>query len=513
MARHSTPNSTLGATAPALALAMIFSAGASWADLTAEDVWADWQGYLSSAGYDVTATQSQSGNTLSVTDITLGMVLPEDEGNMTADLGRLDFEEMGDGTVSVRLPASMPMSLTLDVVDEGEMTVGFEFTNSGFDMRAAGVPADLTYTYSADEIGFALTGIESDGETIDTGTFTVNMANVVGETLMKIGDLRSSVQKMTSESLVYKVDFTDPELGGTLQWESTIQGLDLIGNGAVPIQSDLTDMAAAISDGFAADATMRFGSGQTKIRFQDSATEFSADTSSEGGTFQAGFGANGLGYTLGTTGLKVFFQGNDVPFPVEAAIGEAALNLLLPISKSEEMQDFAFGLTLGDFTMSDLIWGIFDPGAQLPRDPATVALDMTGKMRLFLDLLNADDMAAIEATGAAPGEVDSVTLNDLRISLAGAELTGQGAFTFDNSDTETYDGLPKPEGAVDLTLTGGNGLLDKLIAMQLLPEEQAMGVRMMMGLFAVPGEGADTLNSKIEVTPDGQLLANGQRLR
>jgi hypothetical protein len=38
-------------------------------------------------------------------------------------------------------------------------------------------------------------------------------------------------------------------------------------------------------------------------------------------------------------------------------------------------------------------------------------------------------------------------------------------------------------------------------------------MRMMMGLFATPGDGEDELVSKIEVTGDGQVLANGQRLK
>ena len=46
-----------------------------------------------------------------------------------------------------------------------------------------------------------------------------------------------------------------------------------------------------------------------------------------------------------------------------------------------------------------------------------------------------------------------------------------------------------------------------------LPEDQAMGMRMMMGMFAVPGDGEDVLTSTIQVKPDGQILANGQRLR
>ena len=55
--------------------------------------------------------------------------------------------------------------------------------------------------------------------------------------------------------------------------------------------------------------------------------------------------------------------------------------------------------------------------------------------------------------------------------------------------------------------------MDKLVAMGLLPQDQAMGARMMLGLFARPGEGEDTLVSKIEVSGDGAISANGQRLQ
>jgi hypothetical protein len=46
-----------------------------------------------------------------------------------------------------------------------------------------------------------------------------------------------------------------------------------------------------------------------------------------------------------------------------------------------------------------------------------------------------------------------------------------------------------------------------------VPASEAMGMRMMMGLFAVPREGEDTLGSRIEVNSEGHVLANGQRLR
>ena len=99
------------------------------------------------------------------------------------------------------------------------------------------------------------------------------------------------------------------------------------------------------------------------------------------------------------------------------------------------------------------------------------------------------------------------------MSAAGAELTGTGDATFDNTDLTNFNGFPKPTGEIDLKLVGGNGLMDGLVKMGLLPQEQAMGARMMMGLFTRRGDGEDTLTTKVEINEQGHILANGQRLK
>jgi hypothetical protein len=154
---------------------------------------------------------------------------------------------------------------------------------------------------------------------------------------------------------------------------------------------------------------------------------------------------------------------------------------------------------------------MFDPTGQLPRDPATVAFDLAGKVKV---LANIFDPKTMESMGdAAPGELHALDINGLTVRAAGAELTGKGAFTFDNSDLQSFDGMPRPEGVLNLMLTGGNALLDTLVAMGFVPEDQANGTRMMMGMFAVPGDTPDTLTSTIEVNAEGHVMANGQRLK
>jgi hypothetical protein len=131
---------------------------------------------------------------------------------------------------------------------------------------------------------------------------------------------------------------------------------------------------------------------------------------------------------------------------------------------------------------------------------------VSGKANWLVDIF--DPAIADAPMDAAPGEIHALTVNEILLRLAGAELTGSGDFTVNNDAP-----MPMPAGTLNLQLTGGNALIDKLVQMGLLPEDQAMGARMMLGLFARPGGGEDTLVSEITVQEDGAVLANGQRIR
>ena len=66
---------------------------------------------------------------------------------------------------------------------------------------------------------------------------------------------------------------------------------------------------------------------------------------------------------------------------------------------------------------------------------------------------------------------------------------------------------------VNLKAVGLNGLLDKLMAMGLIPEDQMMGARMMLGMFAKVVEGEpDTMTSAVEFK-DKHLFVNGMQLQ
>ena len=208
--------------------------------------------------------------------------------------------------------------------------------------------------------------------------------------------------------------------------------------------------------------------------------------------------------------MQQSLSSGEFPFPVMLSMAQAGFNLAMPVAQTDEEQDFEFGIVLGDFTMPDTLWGIFDP-AVLPRDPATILVDLSGKARILTDILAPD--AAMAMAHKAPGELNALTINELVVSAAGAEIVGKGDFTFDNSDLQSFDGIPAPSGKANLSIAGANGLLDKLGQMGFVGDEEAMGARMMMGLLAVPGDAPDTLKSEIEINEQGHILANGQRIK
>jgi len=217
-----------------------------------------------------------------------------------------------------------------------------------------------------------------------------------------------------------------------------------------------------------------------------------------------------MNYGTSLNGAKFTVSGAEIPFPkVELAFAESGFNLSMPVMKSDTPQDFSFLTKLVDFTVSEDVWGLFDPAGSLSREPATVIVDLKGSGFWTQDIMD----PSIRLDGAqAPGQLNSLDLVQVLAKAAGAEVSAAGGLTFDNADLQTFGGVPRPEGKITVGIKGANQLVDNLIALGLLSEDNAMGFRMGLAMFARPGAGPDELTSEIEFK-EGGLFANGQRLQ
>lgn len=81
-----------------------------------------------------------------------------------------------------------------------------------------------------------------------------------------------------------------------------------------------------------------------------------------------------------------------------------------------------------------------------------------------------------------PFQPENVTINQFALDMIGAKAELTGELTIP-------EGTGMPVGKVNGTFTGVNDLLEKLANMGFMPQEQLMGARMMIAMFARPAEG------------------------
>jgi len=494
-----------------VAALLISTSQFAYAEVTAQDVWADWKGYMTNVGYDVTGTESQSGDTLTVRDMSMSIALPDDEGTVAFTMNSLVFTGNGDGTVTVTMPSTMPLVISGE--DDGEkFDATINYDQSGHSMVVSGDPDNLNYQYSAAQIRLSLASLLVDGQPVpdDLARASLTMTNVASTSQMKNGAIREYSQRLSMDSLSYDAAFDDPESDDGGVFSGSLVGLSFKGSGTVPPDMAKNDFQAMLDAGFAFDGAFDYTSGNSSVDASGDGDTFALKSSSQGGRLGVAMNAARIAYDVSQVGTSLDVTTSQLPFPITANMSEAAFKIDMPIAQSDEEQGFAFSIRLGDFTTSDMIWGLIDPGAVLPRDPATVILDLSGKVKILAKFLSPEVAANLDGP---PGEINALSINQLLVSAVGAKLTGSGEFTFDNSDLVTFGGMPAPAGVANLELVGANGVMDKLIQMGLMAESDAMPARMMMGLLAVPGAGEDSLVSKIEIGEDGSITANGQRIK
>ncbi|MCV6825692.1 MULTISPECIES: hypothetical protein [Halocynthiibacter] len=477
------------------------------ADVTADDVWEGLQAQYTMMGYQAAATNvTRDGNKLIIDDFVLSMEIPEEDETLKVSGINLVLEELANGTVDIQFPDELTINAEVaDVIVELLLTLTED------SIVASGNPDDMTFAMSVENYIIDLKQIR-EGDVAFLPKAIITMTGLAGDMRVAKGGMTELVYDMTSDSLNIDVDFEDPEGDGQFTALLNLTGVTADSTSTIPNDVDMTNIADALAQGMKSDGAFGYSGATFNVKVVDEQEGADISGSSQSGSFGFQMSEAGIGYNTASTNTDLTVIPAVMPLPLKFQIAETASQFLFPISKSDAPQDAKIMMKYAGLTLDEAIWGMFDPGSVLPRTPATILMDLSAQVSWDLDLLDPANAEALEGSNF-PGKLYSANINDIQIAAAGAEFTGNGAFTFNNDDLETFDGLPAPDGEINLKLTGGNGLLDKLIQMGFVKEEDAMGIRMMSGLFANAGEGDDELVSKIEVKPNGNVLANGTRIK
>ena len=483
------------------------------ADLTAEDVWENWK---ASAGLygdaTVTGEETRSGDTLTISNFAVS--LSDTGSRILVEIPLIEFEELGDGSVSIRMSSSYPMEFSFDDPETGSVLGRLRVEHDGLSMQASGDPGAIRQTYQAPQISVAMDELTVDGEQVEaTGAFTIR--TVAGSSLTGSGAPQQLESTFSAEALVAQFDLSEPDEDDLLiNFAMTMENLRSDSSGTMSPFSSGDTLDEMLAAGLATEGTFSHGATRYSLSGGDTEQNFRIDGTVATGSLDVSIGPGGLSYGGSNSDITFVMSGSDIPFPsLSFELRESSGRLTMPLVRSDEPQDFVMQTSLDGLRIDDAIWSLFDPGALLSREPARIVIDIAGKGNWLIDITDPEQAASAETSGEVPGELHALELNELNVEIAGLQLLGEGGFTFDNADTVTFDGMPRPEGRIGFTLLGANAFIDSLVTLGLVPEDQAMGARMMLGMFARPGDGPDSLISTIEVQPDGSVLANGQRIR
>ena len=474
------------------------------ADVTPAQLLSEWQSFFAEAEQVLEFdSREEIDGGLRITD--MGTSIPiEGGGKLRISAPEVLLTELGDGQVQIELPSDILMMVQ---GDDGQVLAG-RFVHDALELIAGGDDAERSVFYNALRAEFLIDELtDDDGEMVPVEVSIV-MDDINTEYLSSEALVSSAY---SIGALDVQVAAENPDADGMEEnFSLTYRMTGIEGEGAADprLMFEYGDPTELLEAGATYGGTMvHTGTGYTFDLKSDEANAI-VDGSSAGGAFSASIGPEGLAYEIAGQETKLRYQGDQLPFPVEIALDSFGFDFAVPLLDDPEPQPFGFLLALGGLEVSQGVWNLFDPAEVLPRDASELLIDLTGTMTIL------ESLTAMDPTnGPPPAEVDTLNLNGLLLAIAGAQLSGQGGFELDFSKPGLAPGAPSAVGELELELLGANKLIDRLVQIGILQPQDVTGIRMMMGMAARPGDEPDSLVSKIELTPNGGLVANGMPLR
>ncbi|MBC6437941.1 MAG: DUF2125 domain-containing protein [Rhodobacteraceae bacterium] len=485
--------------APLLVAATLLAVPAAGKALLAESrasaLWADWQEQFAATGQSFTTDSVVStGDGLVIRGFATSMTItdvPGYEFRLTGHIDRITLTEQDDGTIRVT-PSDMYRITGAGRGPEGVTTqITGDITHEGLDILVLDTGDGWRYDYAADLR--RLTAV-SRGSPAEELLMVIEASDMAGQVLLTesgqgaprftgssafggltgMADLNAQTEELT---MTFNVGPARVRSGGSGPGNPFLN-LFLFHVPDVRDDAHLHDAGEITYESLEYAVTIReagreAGQNATTIRGANG-----------GGRMALGLEGGAGAFDLSARDVAISVVAPEFPLPVTVTAESAGVLLTMPLTPARGPSDGALRLEYQGVKMGAAAWDMFDPGRVLPRDPATLILDVTGTVQG-----PADDLRTL-------------TLNDLEIAVAGATLTGKGALDF-------APGQQMPAGSIQLQATGLHTLLDRLTGAGLVPMEQAVGLRAMAGIFARPGTRPDTLETVLDFWHDGGVTVNG----
>jgi len=483
--------------------ALLLASTPAFAQITPQDVINDWRSYFGAFDGTVsTGTPVVTGATTRYNNIEAEMEIMETEVRYQFDW--VEMRNNGDGTLEMTVsPRGVASSLAnLPNGDSVESLTSYDLAR--LTAVISGAPDEITYAYSAPRLSLQQSQQMPGGALVLTSALDAFSGNSVTTRDAATGTL-STIADFSADTLRLDASISPPgdapiDISYVAAGFASDVAYSLPSPGPSRVFLDGMEFKAAIRMGETGmDLETRRLGGVDKINFTQAS-----------GALGFGFDGTSMTYSVVSEGGAFEAVNTVSTLPVAAGFERASFAFALPLRKSETPVPFSFAFALANISLGDDIWALFDPEATLSRAPASFEISVAGTMQLFVDLL---DRSAMDALRNTPFELRSLSLSSLSLDVEGAGLNGAGDLSFNAAAVDPATGMPEPLGALDFTVTGALGLLDKIGRLGFADPMLVIGAKGTLGMFGSPGSGPDSFTSRIEFSEGGRVSINGQQVK
>ncbi len=524
-------------------IALIAGAAPLFAEVTPSQVWENLTDYYNRIGYEVVVGQeNDGGDTLTLGDVVIKS--PENEDYTTNILiPKVTLQQTGDANVRTVFDGDITADFTSPMPDADDMEVSMVIAMPGNEMISSGTPEDLRHDFTYPTMTLSVNfGELAEGVEMP---LNISLTDLAGTQTTKLTEGTESVYDMTAAKLTAEFAADQPPSEDGTPQDGRIEGsfdvTDMVMKGSMITPAgevDLTnDMTAALTAGLFTDGTFSSGPIAGSFHFsgqnpEGQPEEASGSFSAENSELVMELSEKGFSYSGNSGRTEAEVNVSSLPFPITYAADSASGAMAIPVLQSDTPQPFKFAYELAGLTLSDEIWDLFDADQQLPRDPASLAIDLDGDLLVNDNLFDPDFGQTLteqadgeqadgdDATGDALADgADGTDVQDMpfvpqTLRIAKLALDAVGVTADVTGELDLSQNPQEPVGTIEGNFTGVSGLIDKLIAMGAIPQEQAMGIRMMLAMFAKPvNDDPDNLRTELEFREGGSIFANGQQVK
>lgn len=165
----------------------------------------------------------------------------------------------------------------------------------------------------------------------------------------------------------------------------------------------------------------------------------------------------------------------------------------VPMAPSGRPDEMAIRLLIQDVAADEALWATLDPGGTLPRDPATLLVDVTGTMRVT------ERIDRLRPGAEPPFEVSTLNLRELSASALGAAANATGQI-------EILQPVGVPLGEIQVGATGLGTLIGTLGRAGILSPELVTMAEAIMQVYLRPAAGRDVWTAEVAFTRQGTLV-------